>query len=678
MRIHSLARYTSQVLINQARKVALACLLSSPAFAQNPSFGSLASFPAQRSTLAVAVADFDGDGAQDIAVANAASGNISIYLGSGTGTFTAAAPASLPSVICQAAYVTTGQFTKGPGPDLLAICPLGGVVVIPNKGHGTFGMPISTSLPRPAWVGNLLFGDIHPAVADFNHDGNLDLAVQTFDLDNETGNWFLLLGKGDGTFQPPAQLNFQGVVPLSIAAGDFNGDGKPDLVALAADLSANLFLEFAAGNGDGTFALPTNSTVPQSAGTILLTADMNSDGKLDVAIAGSALVQNFLSLAQGQSLGSSGVTVFLGDGKGAFKMAFNSTESVYVSGAVLANFIGTGNLDLVESTIQGDFLRGGLPSGALQIRPGNGDGTFAAPVSITFPSTTVPTDVAAADFNGDGRPDLALSSLPAHGVVLTGAALDGSLTSFLEAVLQQLPSGNANVLLNQTTAPATFSMSNGASFAAGTVANGSIVSAFGSGLAGVTLSAPSVPLPTNLGGVTVTVKDATGASFLAPLFYVSPGQINFAVPDGAAPGKATVTISSGSKVFTASQQIGPVAPGLFSAGGFAVGYAEALVNGVQQVSALTDSNGHLVPIDVSGGGTYLVLFGTGVHNHSTAATVNVGATQSAAVFAGPQGVYVGEDQINVQLPSSLQGAGVVQVSLLVDGKASNSVQILIK
>jgi uncharacterized protein (TIGR03437 family) len=84
------------------------------------------------------------------------------------------------------------------------------------------------------------------------------------------------------------------------------------------------------------------------------------------------------------------------------------------------------------------------------------------------------------------------------------------------------------------------------------------------------------------------------------------------------------------------------------------------------------------PIDVTAGQVFLILFGTGIRNHANAVTATIGSTTLPTIYAGAQGTFVGEDQINIQLPASLAGAGLVNVTLNVDGQTSNPVQIQIK
>src|SRR6266478_4324528 len=136
------------------------------------------------------------------------------------------------------------------------------------------------------------------AVGDFNGDGKADLAVVNF------GDWnvYVLLGNGDGTFQAARSVYFAsgGGFPWSIAKGDFNGDGKLDLVVSNyGDNSLSVLL----GNGDGTFQAPLTATVGTNPAQVTV-GDFNGDGKLDLAVA---------------NLNDNTLSVLLGNGDGTFQ-----------------------------------------------------------------------------------------------------------------------------------------------------------------------------------------------------------------------------------------------------------------------------------------------------------------------------------------------------------------------
>ncbi len=215
------------------------------------------------------------------------------------------------------------------------------------------------------------------------------------------------------------------------------------------------------------------------------------------------------------------------------------------------------------------------------------------------------------------------------------------------------------------------------------VAVGSLATIFGTNLTTGTASG----LSNILSGASISVMDDAGKAVPAALLYASPGQINFVVPTGLQAGTATVTISAGTGTQRGSLVLSLAAPGLFSenAGGGGVAAAQTITveSGGAQVSgvAYTCASGTCkpLPIDLSKGSVYVILYGTGV---SGAGQSNVTATidgQSAVVqFAGQQGQFVGLDQINVLIPSTLSGAGVVPVQISADGITSNTVQIQIQ
>jgi uncharacterized protein (TIGR03437 family) len=544
----------------------LCLLFSRAASAATPSFAAPLALPAQQAPLGIAAADFNGDGFQDIAIANAASATVSVYLGSGSGTFSQAATVTLPTG-CSAAYIASAKFTRAAQPDLLVVCAMGQVLVLPNAGRGTFGTPISTTLPLGAWTGNLMIGQVHPAIADFNGDGKLDLVIPGYDGNTFTVAWYFLLGNGDGTFQTPSSLPFTGIMALSVVAGDFNGDGKADLVAAAYDITGAPWLEVALGNGDGTFKTPVLSQLPATSGTVLLAADVNGDGKLDIVVAGSCLYLNLTGTGGSES--NAGVTVLLGDGKGNFTIGFDTTEPNYVSDATLAGVLETGRLDLVEATISFSSADT-APSGAIQIRPNNGDGTFGSPIVLPTSTSVVPTDVTTADFNGDGRPDIATASLPPQPLALN-VSLNSNFSQLLQSVLVQLPSGGADVFLNLTPEFPTIT-GIGVSGGGTGIAQNTWISIYGIDLAPASLgqggltwsNAPSFPsqMPTVLDGVSVTVNGKP-----AYIYYVSGSQLNVLTPLDSTTGRVAVTVNNGtstSAAFTANLQT--VSPGFLRFG----------------------------------------------------------------------------------------------------------------
>ncbi len=678
--------------------------------AQTASFAPPAIYKAGQGPMTLATGDLNGDGKPDIAVADTAGSQISIYFNNGDGTFSVGQAVALPDS-CLVGNLAIGPFASKGSADLLAVCTLNGPLmeVVPNLGKGQFGTPVAVFGPTQndeAMEGNYVFTQLDPAVGDFNGDGLEDVVLGMVDVSLLGGNssgglldWYFLPSKGGGAFGAPVALNVPAAsvfVAFSVTAGDFNGDGKLDLIGAAvasatggapAGAAAEIAVYYAAGRGDGTFDTFSQINVPaisSGLGTLLIPADVNGDGKLDVIVTGSSLISAAL-LTQAHSgspysNGVSEVTVLLGDGTGKFQQSYAVQLPTYISGAAVGDFLGTGNLDLAATTVTGDFVAGVLPTGGLEILAGGGDGTFGKVVAVPFPSTTAPTGVAAADFNGDGRPDLALAEFPAVAFksFKSSVGLNPGINNAVPQILSGLPMGDAEVLLNTATEVGTFTDANGASFANGAQAVDSIVSAFGTGMAAGKVGASTLPLPTTLGGVTIEVKDAAGVTRQAPLFYVSPGQINYAIPDGTADGTATVTIQSGTGTFVAQQQVVNVAPGIFNANGLAAGTAEKTVNGAQQLVTLVN-NGAAVPVDVSGEGTYLTLYGTGIRNHVNAVTAAVGTITGLPVaYAGAQGVYFGEDQINIQLPASLAGAGLVNVTVTVDGRVSNPVKIFVK
>ncbi len=225
------------------------------------------------------------------------------------------------------------------------------------------------------------------------------------------------------------------------------------------------------------------------------------------------------------------------------------------------------------------------------------------------------------------------------------------------------------------------------------LANGMIAAMFGAALANATATAEVTPLPTTLAGRTLLLRDSAGVTWSAPLFFVSPQQINFLIPPELAEGQVLVTIRSetaalGSHFITLSR----VAPSLFSANADGQGVASGVIvrvstNGAQNYEDINryDSAQQryvALPIEFRPGTSFIVLalFGTGWRYRSaqTATTVTIGGVNAPVQYVGEQPSFIGLDQINVELPRALVGRGEVEVAVMVDGRQANTVKINLK
>ncbi|MGH9843808.1 MAG: hypothetical protein ACREEM_34160, partial [Blastocatellia bacterium] len=186
----------------------------------------------------------------------------------------------------------------------------------------------------------------------------------------------------------------------------------------------------------------------------------------------------------------------------------------------------------------------------------------------------------------------------------------------------------------------------------------------------------------------IQLRDAQGNERLAPLFFVSPTQINYQIAPGIQVGNAMITVASGNgSTSTGAFQVAPVAPGLFSANASGQGLASAVAlrirNGVQTFERIAQVSGsQITPIPIDLGPAtdqvFLVLFGTGIRFRNALPACTVGGANMQVTFAGPQSGLIGLDQVNVRLDRGLIGRGSVAVALNVDGKPSNAVNVSIK
>ncbi len=333
--------------------------------------------------------DFNGDGIPDLALlwsTNSFSGgpySVTIFFGGANGTFTTGPTTAVTGMQLYSSSMIAGDFNGDGKTDLAMLNSSTGygtsnVTVMLGNGDGTFAAPQTTQGYNPGPVG----GDVvqgSMVAADFNGDGKMDLAVVGGLVGS--GEVTIFLGKGDGTFTSMGTSYGYSSSFNVIAAGDFNGDGVPDLVV------ANYFAPSGAtvllGKGDGTFtALPTQIPVNTFVDSIAV-GDFNSDGVTDLAFGYSG-----------------GVGVFLGNGDGSFKQATGSPFAGAGLSLVAGDFNQDGKLDLAGLDTYNDQI---------DLLIGAGDGTFAA--YVTTPNVSRGTGLfalVAGDFDSDGVPDLAM------------------------------------------------------------------------------------------------------------------------------------------------------------------------------------------------------------------------------------------------------------------------------
>ena len=647
------------------RNVLVLCaawMLAGRASGQGVSFSQPKLYKTDLGPEQVAVADFNLDGKPDIAVLNASGlGSISILLGNGDGTFSAPLNTSL---ISAPKALLVADFNGDGKPDILTdtfggTTGGGSIWILLGKGDGTFEPPLMIE-------GSGAFNDC--VAGDFNGDGAMDVAT----TNAQAGTVSVYLGNGHGGFAGPVQYT-TGKGPVSIVTADLNADGKLDLVVGNFDPGGDLTVLL--GNGDGTFQAAVHYAMEPGAVPAygLAVTDLNGDGHPDVAVVEDFFPSN-----------TNAVAVFLGSSDGTLRFSRSYGISRPISTLAIADVTLDGQPDLLVANYNSGS------QAIVSVLPGNGDGTFAT--QVDFPVLLGAVWLATADLNRDLKPDIVIADRNAGGAV---------------------------VLINTTPARPPALAPNGVrSVANGAIPNppGSLIYAQGRYLASVApkpLIARSTPLLTHLqddlDDVSVTVNGTP-----ASMYYALPNYVCFQLPweTDLSAGIATMVVTRNGAASAPLQfSVAKFSPGIFTTSGSGVGLAWAIYaipSKINPKGTVAQPAGSVpgqvgVPATV---GDLLYIYAGGLgpigpkmmpdgnapcplaapcpatynatdYSTTTRPTVTLGGIPAPVTFAGLDPVYPGLYLVYFKIPANVPTGNAVPIQLSINGLSTDPVNVTI-
>jgi len=487
--------------------------LAEPMFAESRSatasscLALTTSLPTPPTPFAVTTGDFNGDGNPDLAVANRVADNVSVFFGNGTGGFGAGANypvGSGPIGIAAADF-------NGDGRTDIAVANFA-TLGLPTSGTADVSVLLGTGGGNFAPAQHFGIGNSgsHPssiAAADFNRDGRIDLALGNYGLSAVS----VLIGNGAGSFSLAGTFPLISQNLFSIAVGDFDRDSNPDVAATLDFLHSVMIL---LGTGTGALGNPTQFPAGPLAIAVAV-GDLNADGKEDLAVADQG---GFVS-------------ILLGNGLGGFGPFTSFAVGLSPRGIVLADFDLDGKLDAAVTN---------NASSNVSVLLGNGLGGLGA--ATNTPVGTAPIGLAAGDFDCDGLPDLAVANIVSNSLSIL-------INSAPVVVPASLPSGTVGTPYT----PVGFGASGGTALPFSFSLSGALPP-------GLTFDSTLSGVPNRAGVFSfgITVTDGAGCSSTRS-YTLSVARANTTVafassPNPSLPGQAirltaTVTVSTGSVFF---------------------------------------------------------------------------------------------------------------------------------